>query len=190
MHALLTVLLLSQIPNSGSLHEATPPPKSLVRSSPSMPVFVAQGIRLGDRPPAAYVAANGMTQEDLSKSEFFRTHRIPLSHGEARQYLSFQYGYLATCSITFDPEDFGEVVAIFSQRLGKPAQRRKEPVSNGFGATFDNEIALWQTDAGLFKLSKYGNKLDHGFGFIASQSYLQNDKAQRKVNRADAANRF
>jgi hypothetical protein len=152
--------------------------------------FTAQGMRLGDRPSPAYMAANGMAAADLAKPEFFRRHVIEVPGGEVVQMLCFMHGRLASMSLLYDPDLYDEVVAVWSQRLGRPTVQRADAVGNAFGASFDNPVALWQTDGGLLKVAKYGSGLDKGYGAIFSRAYLEAQKAKSKAGRATAAERF
>lgn len=157
---------------------------------PKLP-FQAQGMKLGDRPSKAYMAANGLDAADMQKPEVYARHAIQVPGGEVSQLLGFQHGYLSKMSLTFDPDTFDEVVKIFSQRLGsRPHALRDEPVSNNYGAIYQNKVALWSTDCGLLRITKYGSKLDKGFGFIVLPSLIEADKAGRKQSRAAAAGKF
>ena len=160
------------------------------RPAPAGPAFTAQGLRFGDKPTPAFMAATGLDADDMKKPEVYSRHVLEVPGGEVVQRLGFVYGRLQIVLLSFEPALFDDVVAVYSRRLGRPQARKTEAVSNALGASFDNEVALWQTDSGLLSIRKYGSHLDAGFGSIFSPSYLQTQKQQRKTGREAAAGRF
>jgi len=56
-------------------------------------------------------------------------------------------------------EEFGQTVKLYRQAMGEPTRIYSEPVQNKLGATFTNEIIIYQNDVSMIRISRFGDTL-------------------------------
>lgn len=90
-------------------------------------------------------------------------------------------------TLNFPSDTFEVMLAAYREKFGcEPTALTHSPVTNGFGAQFDNIVATWHFADGDFRLARYGSDRTHGVGDFQAEAYkkfgdVSNDALAKSV---------
>ncbi len=104
----------------------------------------------------------------------------------ARFYTATGFGGVR---ITIDPANFERILAMLSEKYGKPTSFKPESIQNRMGATFENATAIWSMPNGKLRIEKYAERIDEGFVDIVSTEHFaeftRRSAEKRKQGKSD-----
>jgi len=90
-------------------------------------------------------------------------------------------GRLTSISFSFDSSFFNDVVEAYTEKFGcRPHHYRSKPIKTRNGLEYINETVTWETNSGDLEISKFGNTIDEGFGWLKSPQYLKQMDEEEK----------
>jgi hypothetical protein len=98
----------------------------------------------------------------------------------------FLNGKFTGLALTFDPDDYEQVLASYKAKFGPAYSILASTVKTHSGARYQNQTAIWRTDSGRLSVSRYGPRVDKGVASIFSPAGLL-EKARRKREAAKKA---
>jgi hypothetical protein len=103
-----------------------------------------------------------------------------------RDYLD---GRLYSLYMTYDSDNFDQVVEALTAKYGSPDTTWTEQVENRMGATFHNETKRWFFSDGYLEAERYGSDLTRGNIYALGSAGSVEYEARRKKAAAEAAAR-
>lgn len=105
-------------------------------------------------------------------------------------FVSYQFDdfKLVGVELSFSPNLYDNLVAIYTQKFGTPTSQKEKKVATALNAEYTNQIAEWETTSGTFVLMKYGISISSGYAVLKSpehQAYLEKKQSQKKKNLID-----
>lgn len=94
---------------------------------------------------------------------------------------------LEKVSITFSSDRYPEMLAMFSERYGKPKSTAVEQWRSKAGATFTNNTASWKWRSLEISIDERGLKVDEGMAIYTTAAWRAAQNAERERNVKAAA---
>lgn len=91
----------------------------------------------------------------------------------------FSNGKLVGLHVWFNSLYFTEVSEAYSVKFGTNPVRKTETKTNAMGATFTNQVLMWNTDAGQFIVEKYYNTISQGCAYMVSDEINERVKMKQ-----------
>jgi len=156
-------------------------------------VFDAKGWRLGD---AFREVLEGNCFNPHQTSPHYKCRDSTSLDGEWNgERLSIFYYFvdetLEAVSLIFPETAYSKIRDAYTAKFGTPPHRRRtEVVQTAIGGEYVNEIVEWDTDAGIFKLQRYGADVLGGDGDIRSEKSIAHRLRQRDIKARDLGNKL
>lgn len=118
--------------------------------------------------------------------------RDPLRMGEfdPNTSLLFDNDRFVQATLNYAPSEYDLMLAILTDKYGRPSSAESVPMQTGGGATYVNDVATWDFDSVLIESHRYGSRIDQGVTYLTAKSYVQELAAEREDAKQKAKTAF
>lgn len=170
--------------------EVTKANTSLVDEPEFEPVaFDVQGMKIGHKLTEELSFGLAGPALDKGKGERMCYESIEIGRVEIMIIYQFYNWKLIGVRLSFESEDYDTLIDAYSQKFGcRPHMTDSGFLENRLGTQFQNEIAIWETTSGPFRIEKYSSTVTKGQAILENPEYgryLTNKKKRKTQNLSD-----
>ena len=152
--------------------------------------FEAAGMHIGDKLTDDFAYSN-CPSKDKGEPDINCFKMINVDGVKVTMIFHFLDFKLASVGLGFEPSSFDIIVGAYTKKFGhRPHKKHSEKVKTRIGATYINEFVSWDTDSGIFEISKYGPRIDSGSGILYSKEILDNQKKKESERSNDLSDKL
>jgi len=97
---------------------------------------------------------------------------------------------LGGVSLSFEPDDYERLRAIFVERYGPPTQTSRQPFQTRGGARATNEALLWRGKRVTIRLRKFAESITDGDATLLTKGYLDRQRKAAEEEQREGVKAF
>jgi hypothetical protein len=97
-----------------------------------------------------------------------------------RSEYAFMQDELVTIELGFDSDDFSRIALSLQERYGSPKSIEEPVMQTNSGATFKNDVRIWNVGADTIRLEKYTGRITAGSLLYESPKFAPEYRARTK----------
>lgn len=115
----------------------------------------------------------------------FHLGRTPI-----KERLFFPAGTLVHVTLEFSSDDYAFIRSVFIEKFGEPGSAKTQPFRTKSGATFENEVAVWEGKGTVVMIGKFSGNLDESRAIISTKQFMEAEASRAENERRLAAASF
>lgn len=113
-----------------------------------------------------------------------------LGRTRIRERVFFPDGTLVQVILDFSSDDYAFIRSVFVEKFGEAGSTKAQSFPTKGGATFENEVAVWEGKDVVVMLERFGGSVDESRAIISTKQFIEAEARRAENERRRAAASF